>query len=88
MYPVVYLIPAVVYNFFSGLLIFMVEPKKLQGQFILLLLPALMAIVVNESTDTLGKGLYYVIIAASLLINVGFYYIVEQNRRTTSTNKT
>ncbi|GAB3829363.1 hypothetical protein GCM10028895_44130 [Pontibacter rugosus] len=66
----------------------MVEPKKLLGQFILLLLPVLVGVVVNESTDTIGKGLYYVIIAASLLINVGFYYIVEKNRRTTSTNNT
>lgn len=88
MYPVVNLIPAVGYNFFSGLLIFMVEPKKLLGQFILLLLPALVAVVVNKSTDTLSKGLYYVIIAASLLINVGFYYIVEKNRRTTTNNNT
>ena len=88
MYPVVYLLTAVVYSFFSGLLFNISEQKKFSGRLLLLLVPALLAVVLNEVTNTLGKELYYVIIAASLLINAGYYYIVEKNRRTTSTNKT
>jgi hypothetical protein len=86
MYPVIYLIPAVVYSFFSGLLFNISEQKKFNGRLLLLLMPALLAVVLNEATSTLGKGLYYVIIVASLLINAGYYYIIEKNRRTTSTS--
>lgn len=88
MYPVVYLLPAVVYTFFSGLLFNISEQKKFGGRLLLLLMPALLAVILNEATNTLSKELYYMIIAASLLINAGYYYIVEKNRRTTSTNKT
>ncbi|WP_242927583.1 hypothetical protein [Pontibacter vulgaris] len=88
MYPVVYLFPAVVYNFFSGLLFNISEQTKFSGRLLLLLVPALLAVVLNEAVNTLGKELYYVIIAASLIINAGYYYIVEKNKRTTSTNKT
>ncbi|WP_092101287.1 hypothetical protein [Pontibacter chinhatensis] len=88
MYPVVYLLPAVVYSFFSGLLFNISEQRKLSGRLLLLLVPALLAVVLNEVTNTLDKGLYYMIIAAALLINAGYYYIVKKNRRTTSTNET
>ncbi|TPE43291.1 hypothetical protein [Pontibacter mangrovi] len=89
MYPVAYLLSAVVYSFFSGLLFINIsEPKKFGGRLLLLLVPALLAVVLNVATSTLGKGLYYVIIAAALLINGVYYYIVQKYRSTTSTDKT
>lgn len=88
-YLVVFFLPAVLFHFLHGFLLVLVNPTKRLGQFwLVLLLPILLCVGVNEALQPAAQAVYRCIILATLGVNgLYFFSLLRKQKAARSTDQ-